>query len=422
MSEGDEIRGLVRELFSRPRFAPQPGLRRMERLLPPAGPWSRLPTLHVTGSNGKGSVATLAAGMLQELGLRVGLYTSPHLWSFNERIRISGEPASSSTLLDAMAWLRPRLEPPVSSSEDLPTAFEAVTALALRVFEESSLDILVAEVGIGGRNAPTRILRGSHSALVSVDLEHTSVLGSTLEEIALDKAEIATPGSTLFLGDLPASLVEVVEEAGRRRGVRVLVPDLSDGRTESLGAAFQRRNGALAAAMVEDWLAEHRPGRLSGVTDGILRACERFRLPGRLEKVRREPEVWLDVAHTPAALRAVAEAVGELAGPRWLVVFGVSADKEARLGTLVEAIEGVADRFFCTRATHRSGSVDAVVRAVEKTGRPHWPFENLGSALKAALETAANENLRVLVTGGLFLAVEAGEILAGRDPDDLVFF
>ena len=402
---------IVHELYGLPRFTERPGLHRIRQLLDPDGWWSSIDAVKVTGSNGKGTVATLTAAILSEHGLRVGLYTSPHLRRFSERIRIDGVPVSSTRLADAMAWLRPRLSTP-----EPPLAFEAMTALALRVFELEKVDVVVAEAGIGGRHDATRILPGSVNVLVSVDLEHTAILGETLEVIALDKADLAADDSLLLVGELEDQVRRGVEASAQRRGVRVEAPRdlpmLSD-----LKAAHQRRNITLAITAADRWLSHNRPG--AGVRLPFAeRVCRRVRLPGRLEKVRESPETWIDIAHSPAALRAVAEAQER----PLIVVFGLSEDKEERARAMVEAVAGCAAFFICTQAAHRTGRAEVSAAAARQTG---WPVDcrpDLAEALAVATAKATREGLGILVTGGLFVAIEAAEILADRDPGRLRFY
>lgn len=402
----------------------------MERLLgglPEARP---APAVHVVGSNGKGSVATMAACLLQTLGLKVGLFTSPHLRSFRERFRIDGEPVSEELLGQAMALLEPRLD---RSSDDPTLAFEAMTALAAMVFYQAAVDVVVWEAGIGGRHDATRFFAGKTAALVSVDLEHTKVLGDTLQAVALDKAEIVGAGGTLVLGDLPRAVTEAVQDAARRRRVRIEAIEPAGFKRELLDRArfpapYAEHNAALALATVRAFTASETSIPVSADWQGVARrAFAELTLPGRMERILVDgdegPEIWCDIAHTPDALARVAEACETVApGACWTVLLGLSADKVERADVLVEPLLGVAASFICTRAWHRGGDPALLEGALRARGRQAFCLQDPKQALERALVEARSRGHRVLITGSLFLAVEMAELLAGRDPQALRFY
>lgn len=341
------------------------------------------PTIKVTGSNGKGSVTAMTAAILQRAGLRVGRFTSPHLRHFGERFAIDGVPATEAELQGAWDRLRP---------EAGAGAFELMTMLAWELFQ--GCDVVVAEAGIGGRFDPTRVLPGPLAALVSVDLEHTALLGGTLELIACDKADLCPPGGTCFVGEAPP----IVEAYNELRGVTTVRTAPWTGEL-ALRGPHQRGNAGVAVALAREFGAGE---------DAVVAGLREVRWPGRFEEIA--PGFWIDVGHTPAAMDVLAETVrAEIAAP--VLILGVSEDKPVE--AIARRIAPVASRILCTRAWHKGADprrIQAVVGG------------EVCATVEEAVAIARADGRPVLVAGGLFLAVEAGEVAAGRDPRALRFF
>jgi len=414
------------------------------------GEWySQLDAIKVTGSNGKGSVGAMLSAILSAAGVGNGLYTSPHLFDFRERIALEGRPIPEGELAAAVAWFRKRrrryaeLHP-----DDDVSGFEASTAIALRFFSERKPSTLVAEAGIGGRYDPTRIIPGRLAVLVSLDLEHTELLGGSLEEIAYDKCDLAADGSVLVVGPLPPEILRRLQGYCRLRGIRVVVAEAScsvarsaftpsgmqadlawgERRLENLEIGLfgehQVRNAAIALVTAQEWMKRHRP-RLSAaeLESALRRGLREIRWPGRFERLQTHPEVFVDVGHTPAAVDATVDTARKrFGGRRVLLVTGVSHDKEAR--TIVHRLVEIADRVICTRAHHKGLAATKIAELVRER-RPSVPFvveEKIERAVTRAVEQAAAEGMTVLVAGGLYVAAEAAAALRGRDPRRLRFF
>jgi len=275
-------------------------------------PHELLPTVHVGGTNGKGSVAALVASVLRHSGWRVGLYTSPHLVSFRERIRVDGVPISEA----AVALWTERLRPLIL--ERKATFFEASTAIAFADFAARGVEIAVAEVGLGGRLDSTNVVRAAVSVVTKIARDHMKYLGESLEQIAAEKAGIAKPGVPFVIGERDPALVEVLRREARRavathpppggRGggggaadTRVLPADYEWRGPLSLEGPHQRRNAAIAHGAL---MALPLPYRPSG--EALDAGFGATRLSGRLERRGK----WLfDVAHNPDGMRALTTAV-----------------------------------------------------------------------------------------------------------------
>jgi len=361
-------RAALEALYARRRFGLRPGLEVERALLAElGGPERRLPAVHVTGSKGKGSVATMAAAVLSAHGLRTGLFTSPHLASYRERLRLDGREIAADEVVEGLARIEAaasRLSAAGTIPRE-PTFFEVTTALALDWFARAGADAAVVEVGIGGRLDATNVLASRVGVVTTVELEHTDLLGETVEAIATEKAGILHRGMRAVVGDLPADAAAAVARVADRHGVpvwthgrevRVQRTELrADGQTvdvrapgvELLGlelpllGAFQVGNAGLAvaacAAFLEAGGAALEPG-------AVRRALAHVRIPGRLQRLARDPELIYDVAHTPGSARAVARSLAEiapLADPSSsAIVFGCLAGKD--VGGILDALAPVA--------------------------------------------------------------------------------
>jgi dihydrofolate synthase/folylpolyglutamate synthase len=289
------------------------GLETTRALLAEIGnPHLVVPIVHVGGTNGKGSVTTLMASALRSAGWRVGVYTSPHLVSFRERITVDGMPVSEGAVV---SWLR-RLRPLADRLEA--TFFEATTAIAFADLAARGAEIAVVEVGLGGRLDSTNVVQPVVSVVTKIELDHQKYLGDTLEEIAREKAWIAKPGAPLVVGEARPGILEVVAAeadlavqahgGGARAIVRVVPAGQRWAGALGLVGAHQRRNAAIAEAALQEVPAPWRPDA-AAIAHGFATAF----VPGRLDRRGK----WLfDVAHNPDGVGTLCQALAELDLPR----------------------------------------------------------------------------------------------------------
>ena len=313
-------------------------------------PHELMPCIHIGGTNGKGSVATLIAAALSAAGWRVGLYTSPHLVSFRERIRVDGVRVSEA----AVAMWTARLMPVVEERQA--TFFEATTAMAFADFAARGAEIAVVEVGLGGRLDSTNVIRPLVSAVTRIEMDHMKYLGDTLEDIAREKAGIAKPGAPFVIGECRPELVAILRHAaacavrGHDReavpDLRVVPPDAEWRGPLRLSGAHQRRNAAVAECVLSALPAPYRPPA-EAVRQGFADA----HIAGRLDRRGR----WLfDVAHNPDGVRALVRALRELDPPRPLhALVSILGDKE--WAEMLVLLDGVVDRGVLTRAPTAAG-------------------------------------------------------------------
>lgn len=441
----------VQRLLEHPKFGSGIGFQRMQALLEqlPNPDWStHLDALKVTGSKGKGSTAAVAAEMLRHLGLDTGLYTSPHLLRFNERIRINRNDIDDPALVEACTWYESAA---ASYRKDFPgdsfAAFEAFTAVALHHFSRNRVHALVAEAGIGGRYDTTRTFPGTTVALTSVELEHRELLGDQPEFIAYDKADLCPAGGTLVVGRIDPDLVRRLRAYTRDRGIQLIdicrdaevqdvgfvdwrmhfslrCQDIDFGRLETpLLGEHQAWNIAVAAAAVRSWLRRNRPDLgTDRFREAVRQAAASVAWPGRLERLSLQPEAIIDVGHTPQSMRAIVDTLRRMPSSRpVLLVTGVSYNKDIR-GVLAELLP-VADAVICTAAWYKGAPATEIERHVLAL-RPEVPVQvvpTIEEATRLALERATRENSRVLFAGGLFLAIEAMATLRHLDARSLRF-
>jgi len=337
---------LVDELFPHITHGIEWGLDRMESFLHDTGdPHVGIPCVHVGGTNGKGSVASTVASVLNCAGLRVGLYTSPHLCSFRERFQIAGDTVSE----DELRTLARELDP-VIRRHSL-TFFEATTGLAFHLFQRRGVEVSVIEVGLGGRLDATNVVTPFLTAITNVDLDHCDYLGSTLSEIALEKAGIINTGVPLLTAEpddrIRAVLAATCDSLGApfvhvRSDLEGMSVDVRENhtafdvstaqwgelrvRTPLLGG-HQAVNGALAVALLERMPPRFRPDR-AALEEGI----SHVRWPGRVQVEHLEGRAWVfDIAHNTAGAGALASVLGQLELQRPIVVLtAVLGDKDWR--------------------------------------------------------------------------------------------
>jgi dihydrofolate synthase/folylpolyglutamate synthase len=373
-------------------------------------PQDTFPTVHVGGTNGKGSVCTLVAAALAEAGWRVGLYTSPHLVSFRERIRVDGVPIAES----AVAMWTERLRPLIL--ERKATFFEASTAIAFADFAARGVEIAVVEVGLGGRLDSTNVIRPLASAVTKIARDHMKYLGESLEKIACEKAGIAKPGVPFVIGERDPALVEVLRREARRAvakaapsaraDLRVLPPDYEWPGPLGLAGPHQRRNAGVAHGILAALPAPYRPD-----AEAIARGFGSARIAGRLDRRGK----WLfDVAHNPDGVRSLTRAIEAMPPPRPLHgLISILGDKE--WPEMLVELDRVLDRGVLTVApTAASRGWDAawLRRWLAKRARPparaSW---SLIPDFRDALATVQLGAGTVLVTGSFHTVGDVMEVL-----------
>ena len=385
------------------------GLQRVERGLAALGhPERGAPILHVAGTNGKGSTCAMASAALVAAGRRTGLYTSPHLERFNERIAVDGQPIPDEALAEAVAEVRAACpwhdggEP-----EDRLSYFEFATLAALVHFARAQVEVTVLEVGLGGRLDATNAVTPVVTAVAAIGLDHTQWLGETVELVAREKAGIFKAGIPAVVHAVqPPGVLEVLRAEAARAGAPFEVAPAGWVGPLALAGAHQRGNAGLAAAAL-------RALRRTGVTVGesaIARGIATARWPGRLELVGG---VLLDGAHNPDGARALAAALAELRPGRPVeLVFGSLGDKDHR-GMLAALAGAVRRLHLVAPSTPRARALEELRSAAASLGMAADLHAGVGEALGCAA-AAARDGAPVVVAGSLYLVGEARALLRLR--------
>ncbi|MBA5865550.1 MAG: bifunctional folylpolyglutamate synthase/dihydrofolate synthase [Nitrospira sp. CR1.3] len=400
------------------------GLETMQALMHRLGnPEARYRTLHIAGTNGKGSTAAIAAAVLQAAGYRVGLYTSPHLVEFRERIRING------TMISELEVARMTEVVQQAANGDLsPTFFECATAMAFQYFSDAQVDIAVLEVGLGGRFDATNVAQPMACAITTIAMDHQEYLGSTPSAIAFEKAGIIKPNIPVVLGRIRGEARQTIEQAAQERAAEVWRLD-EEFRVEGSSDRFDYASGnarytGLSCALIGDHQMHNAACAIA-----LLEAANRIDLPeqalreglaavrweGRLETVERHPTVLLDGAHNPAGAAALAEYLRSFrrTHPRSqvILVLGMMRDKDHR--GFAEVLSGVAEHVVLTQADLPRS---ATVQELQCELRGLLPVSSMAmvpaDALALAKRLAAPEDL-VCVTGSLMLVGEVKAALRG---------
>jgi dihydrofolate synthase / folylpolyglutamate synthase len=402
----------------------------------------------VTGSNGKGSTAAFCAGIAHAYGLRTGLFTSPHLYRFNERIQVDGAPIADEDLARLVLRIETAITGLAQRGHERFGAFEAVFALSCLHFEERGCDFAVFEAGIGGRYDPVRLVGTRFTCVTSVDYEHVELLGNSLELIASDKSDACASGGTIVYGENCRSLRPHIIEYNRYRNIESLFVrdeirlggesvaasgqrfDLElEGcdfhRLEiSLRGAFQFNNAAIAVALVLLWLQHARPTRAAARVEAAVRSGLRdIGWPGRLEVINQDPLTVIDVGHTPDGIRQALASLKAIHGVEdWILVVGVSRDKKA--DEIVGSLAPSFDTIICTAAHHKGADAD-VIAAAARRANPQAAIQvaaTIGDAVAVSHKVAISRHRKIYVAGGLFLAVEYATVARGGRAEDLKFF
>lgn len=415
------------------------GLRNTELLLESLGnPHKCYESVQIAGTNGKGSTAVILDSICRAGGIRTGLYTSPHLITITERIKIAGSEIPKADFADLATEVRTAAEGLLAQGtiEALPTFFEHVTAIALLAFQHDGVELAILETGLGGRLDATTVAGASTVVLTPIAMDHEEHLGHTLIEIAAEKAAIIRPGVRAIIGPQTPAAHEVIMKRARETGV---VPDMTeaesridsataDGRYEvtfeagygryenvliGLRGRHQIHNAALALKVAES--LRERGSEISKAA--IARGIEKANYPGRLELYEGSPAVLLDGAHNPAAAQVLREYLDEFIARPITLVFGAMRDK--RLNEIAQRLFPKATQLVITTPQSPRAAPAENLLTLAQTHLPAdavFIVESGRDALEKAREITRKDGV-ICVTGSLYLV---GEIKAAMDANTLI--
>jgi dihydrofolate synthase / folylpolyglutamate synthase len=386
------------------RYAPETlSLDRVNRLLERLGrPDRAYRSIHIAGTKGKGSTAAMIESCLRAAGYRTGFYTSPHLHTFRERMRVDNEYISCEDL----AQLVDELEPHLHAVEGA-TWFEIATTLAFMFYARSHIDVAVLEVGLGGRFDATNVVTPLVSVITSLSMDHMNLLGSTLEQIAFEKAGIIKRQVPVVSAPQAPEALDVIRRVARVRGAKLIVASQSSpailpgAQPLPLLGAHQRLNASVAVAALR--IANERG---LAVGDEALQAgLATVKWPGRLETLSRDPLLVVDGAHNSDSAQKLAAALREVFHvDKWTLIVGISADKD--IPAIFDALQPVAARIIVTRARN-TRAADIEELALQVTERGQEPI--IATNVAAAMDVALTYRTPIIITGSLFTVADARE-------------
>ncbi len=405
---------VLEKLYARRRFGIKPGVDRVEKLLERLGnPEKSFRTIHVVGTNGKGSTSAFLSSILLHAGQSVAQFSSPHLVRFTERFRINGIEYAAEKLTHTMDSV-------LKAAPEDATFFEITTALAAYIFREERVSIAVMEAGMGGRSDATAAFKGEMTIITPIALDHTDYLGATIEEIAREKAGIIKPGTHVISTEHPVAVRLVIEEQCRTagctlkmygsdfssvrnpdgtltyRGISRVIPQLTPG----ISGRYQSGNAAVAMAAAEVLESSGMNISSSAFTEGIAAAY----WPGRMELIPGTPPLLLDGAHNPAGAAALAEALKDYSYSRLLLVTGVCDDKDVEK-IYAPLLPLVSKIYTVTPAVERALKDESLTQLFLKKGIPSRPCGAVVAGISTARSEAVDGDL-ILVCGSLFVVGE----------------
>ena len=401
-------------------YGSKPGLSRVGELLEKLGsPQKGLRFIHIAGTNGKGSCAAMTASILKAAGYKTGLFTSPYLYRFNERMQINGKQIDDEVLAELVT----RVEPIAEAMDDHPTVFELMTATALLWYKEEQCDAVVLEVGLGGRFDATNIIDAPEAAVImNIGLDHTEILGDTLEQIAFEKAGILKPGTEAVLFQQGEGVTNVVRQRCEELGVPLHIPDFSQIRSEFdsvYGQSFtykgehyalpllgphQLKNAATVLELVEVLRQKGWKLEQGDVEHGLYAV----HWPGRFELLHEEPLFVVDGGHNPQCAETVAENLNRyFPDKRRIVLLGVLRDKD--YPGLTDILDRVADEYVCiTPSSPRALPAEELAAHLSRYNKPVSVCDSIKDGVSRALDRS-DENSVVCAVGSLY---SVGEIRA----------
>jgi len=359
-------------------------------------PEQKFKSIHVAGTNGKGSTSHILASILQEAGYKVGLYTSPHLKNFTERIRINGVEISEEKVTEFINGNKDFLE------QQKMSFFEMTVGLAFDYFASEKVDIAIIEVGLGGRLDSTNSITPEVAVITNIGLDHTQFLGETLPEIAFEKAGIIKKNIPVVIGEEQAAVKGVFIAKAAKEGAPIyFASDASETYISDLVGDYQIQNSKTAAAAIK---------RLKGfqvskenIKNGLLNVVKNTNLKGRWQVLQEHPKVICDTAHNKEGLAIVLNQLKKEPFKKLHIVLGVVTDK--KLETILPLFPGSADYYFCKPAISR-GLSEAVLEAnAKKFGLVGEKYSSVKLALKSALLNANQEDI-IYVGGSTFVVAE----------------
>lgn len=390
-------------------------------------PHKHFSTIHVAGTNGKGSVSHMIASILQSAGFKTGLYTSPHLYDFRERIKINGEMISQQNVIKCTEALKPLIE----SLE--PSFFEVTVGMAFDYFAHENVDIAVIETGLGGRLDSTNIINPEISVITNIGLDHVQLLGDTLEKISAEKAGIIKPKVPVVIGRTQIETEKVFENAARTADSKIIFADqelkgsyksfqkgyaifeifntknqTTDFFESDLSASYQAENIATVISSIHALDKAKFPISDEALKEGIRNTKKNTALLGRWDMIRESPYLFLDVGHNEDGIRKILEHIRHLKYARLHFILGMSKDKDVR--STLSFLPKSATYSFTQAHLPRAMQAEELKSIATALGLSGDTFEDVNDAINRSLLNATQNDL-IIVCGSIFVVAEVNRTL-----------
>ena len=362
-------------------------------------PQKKFKTVHIAGTNGKGSTSHMLASIFQEAGYKTGLTTSPHLKDFRERIRVNGAMADEDFVVDFVTKHEQKI------IDQKASFFEIAIAMAFEYFAQQKVDIAIIETGLGGRLDSTNIILPELSVITNIGLDHTQFLGDTLDKIAFEKAGIIKPNTAVVIGETTAETKPVFEEVAKERNAAIIFAEEKHFQDlpSDLKGAYQIKNKRAVLTAIDQLQKQGWIISPENITNGLLNVVKNTNLRGRWDILGQNPLIVADTAHNPHGLVEVAKQVNEQAYNQLHLVLGFVNDKD--VSTILNFFPKKATYYFCQPDVPRKYDIDELYKIIPKDITDKHFFDTVDKALKAA-KANASANDMIYVGGSTFVVAE----------------
>ena len=364
-------------------------------------PHKKFKSVHIAGTNGKGTSAHGIAAILQTAGYKTGLYTSPHLKNFTERIRINGEEVSEAFVIDFVEKIKPAIE------EIEPSFFEITVAMAFAYFASQEVDIVVVETGLGGRLDSTNVIDPEVSLITNIGYDHTDLLGDTLEKIAHEKAGIIKPNVPVVIGEMLAETEPVFVEVAEKNQSPLIRASQPKWKAQTVVPNYLVRNVAGIESVMDELKSLGWSVSAKDIDYGMSNMQKLTGLKGRFQILKETPLEIADVSHNKEGLKMLFDQVEQLRQGTIHLIFGSVKDKD--IGPILDLIPAKAKCYWTQSHVPRSLSVEELAIQAVVRGREGECFKDVNEAIRTAREKVLPEDL-ILITGSTFVVAEIDDL------------
>jgi len=362
-------------------------------------PENKFKSIHVAGTNGKGSTSHMVASIMQEAGYKVGLYTSPHLKDFRERIKINGQMITEEEVIGFVEKYRSKFE------EINLSFFEWTVGLAFDYFKVKNVDIAIIEVGLGGRLDSTNVISPELSIITNIGIDHTQFLGNTLELIAVEKAGIIKPEKPIVIGETQEEIKSVFSKLANEKRAPICFADIKIDQTyeTDLKGSYQIKNQKTCLATIQILTEKGWNISIENIKNGLKSVVTNTGLLGRWQVMGHAPLIIYDIGHNREGIDEIVKQLTLTKHNNLHIVWGAVKDKS--IGSILEFLPKSAHYYFCEAKIPRALDVNELFKLAEQKGLKGSKFESVIDALKSA-EVSASSNDIILVGGSTFVVAE----------------